>query len=89
MKAVCVDGPLKGRIVDMGPRPSPVGAIKDLSLLEGSDTVTYYPRKFGFTSGGFSVLLWLMVTEAEPSAEALADILLSDVAKEALIREGQ
>jgi hypothetical protein len=92
VKAICVNGPLKGRLYDMGPSPSSFSTIDPATAVTGewsSDAIYYRPQKFGFTSGGYTVLLWVAYTGPEPEATDLADILLSAVAKEALIMEAR
>lgn len=90
---VYVDGPLKGQDFPVSEPWMKVQAVDPDVMFDGSRNpedpidraiVTYTLNKFGFRSGGKSVMLWLATSEpGEPDADVLCDLLLSDAAKAA------
>lgn len=90
---VYADGPLRGKDFPVPGYCRSVQAIDtshplDLENPQGvfCPEVTYHLRQFGFHSGGSSVVLWIACSApGEPEAGNLADLLLSDAAKAAMI----
>jgi hypothetical protein len=88
---VYVDGPLKGQDFPVPAASRHVQAVDPEDYrpaLAGGDgllhPVTYALQRFGFHSGGSTVMLWLGCSEpGEPDVAVLADLLLSDAAKAA------
>lgn len=82
MNVLCVDGPLRGQVVDMetaGYQVVDPDMSPDLPLDQRS--VTYRRNKFAYVSGGEIVYLWMAYSGPEPSALAISDLILSDLAK--------
>lgn len=86
---VYVDGPLKGKDCPVDRNgPLSVGAVDpdvDVTGELQSNIVYYQIKKFGFTSGGRYVYLFIGYCGPEPNAEVLADMILNDAAKKAMV----
>jgi hypothetical protein len=96
IRPVYVDGPLKGQdfpvraaSISSGVNASDYGqdTLAGVGRAGSLPVVHYTLHRFGFRSGGSAVLLWIGWSAGEPAAEVLADLLLSDAAKAAIIRE--
>ncbi len=100
VKALCIDGPARGDVITV-PASSPYYYMIDTSQIlpireplpagalwtaPDMPLVTYQMTRFGFVSGNSMVCIRIASSApGEPDARDLADLLLSDAAKAALM----
>jgi hypothetical protein len=85
MKALCVNGPLRGKHFDSPANHRVFRTISQQGAVsqDYAEPVTYRIDRFRIRSGGEDVVVWLAYTGPDwPTSSEVAEVLLSDAAME-------